>query len=442
MNITSRGWTVRLGGTLEAVGADRRTALLLLGVVVVATSAFAMRYYDGQDFVYNVWAPIRGLLAGHNPYDPSDAEYFGQYQVPVVAGLYAPTALLVHAPLALLSQSRSADAMAVLNAALIWLGVLLLIPPRTAHSYFGAAAAGALVVLSAPAEITIKLGQLSGLAFAGLALLVASLRKDPSATWLPAIGATFVALKPQSMIPIFIALGVLGCRKVLLRAATILAVTSLPGAVLFIRAAGNPMAILRTIGENLDLLSRLPPGDLANPRNLRIDALGLVSHLGGPALIGLGWNLVILLVTTGLLVLAVRACDQDARTLADPYVATLVTLYVVASLYHLTYDQLLFYVGPLAAFGILTESNAGSRSSRVIASGGVALIGAGLVLRSGFCARMVHYGLPSLTVHKAWVTSPMLIVVALVGCAFALGRRPNSRAGELHRQNRRDEIEG
>src|SRR5206468_7773113 len=137
------------------------------------------------------------------PYNPPDLEYYFRYHVPVEAGLYLPSALLVHAPLALLSQSHSADVMAVLDVALIWLGVLLLIPPRTSLSCLVAGTAGALLVLSAPAEDTIFLGQLSAWAFAGLALLVASPRRDPSPKWPPATGVTLPALQPPSATPPF-----------------------------------------------------------------------------------------------------------------------------------------------------------------------------------------------------------------------------------------------
>jgi len=393
----------------------------------VATAAFAIRYYDGHDFVNNVWAPIHGLVTGYNPYDPADIEYHLRYQVPVVAGLYLPTALLVHAPLALLSKSHSADVMAALDVALIWLGVLLLIPPRTSRGCLVAGTAGVLLVVSAPAQDTIFLGQLSAESFAGLALVVASLRKDASAKWLPGLGVTLVALKPQSAIPIFIALAVLQCWKVLARAAAILAVTSLPGAVLFIHAAGGPAAIIGTVTRNLSHLSQLPPNNLTNPGNIRIDALGILSHLGGPALTGLGWTAINLAVATGLLVLALRAVPgRGSRTLADPYVMTVVALFVVVSLVHLSYDQLLLYLGPLAALRVITESEVPSRRSRVIVAGGVALVAVGLVFRSGVRARLIDSGLSFLPIHEAWVALPTLIVFAIVGGVVALDRHTAS----------------
>jgi hypothetical protein len=267
-----------------------------------------------------------------------------------------------------------------------------------------------------------------------LALFVTSLRNDASATWLPAIGVTLVALKPQSAIPILLALGMLGCWQVLARAAAILAVTSVPGAVLFIAAAGSPSAIIRTVHDNLDLLARMPPANLAHPNNLHIDALGIVSHLNGPALTGIGWSLVFLIVATALFVLALGARHDRRVPIRDPNVVTLLALYIVVSLYHLTYDQLLLYVGPLAALAVITERETPSQSSRLLAIGAVALAGTGLVFRAGFRARMINLGLSALMVHKAWVILPTLIVVALVGCVIALGHRASGREplGNFH----------
>jgi hypothetical protein len=400
-----------------------RAARLVLAATMVLTTAIALRYHDGHDFINNVWAPTRGLLAGLDPYDPGNVEYFTRYPVPVVAGLYLPAALALHAPLTLLSAERGADIMAALNAGLIWLGVLLLIPPRSNRACLVAAGAGALVLLGAAAQDTIYLGQLSGWAFAGLALLARSLGDDPSAVWFPALGAALVALKPQSAIPMLVALGVLGHGRVLARAAAILALASVPGVVLFIRAAGSLPAMLRTAADNLSSFPRLPPVDLSNPTNLRIDALGMVSQLHGPALSGLGWLMLSLGVATGLFMIALPA-DRDGgpRNLADPWVVTLVTVYITVALYHLMYDQLLLYVGPLAAFALLARDPAGSRRARVVAGGGLMLLAAGVVFRSGMRERLVAYGLPALSVHRAWVAIPTLLGLAMV-CTGLLSER-------------------
>ncbi len=411
------------GRALTATSVDLRRARLLLFAFVVATSAFAIRYYDGHDFVNNIWAPIHGLLIGYNPYDPADIQYMLRYHVPTEAGLYLPAALLLHAPLAFLSQSHNADVVAVLDVVLMWVGVLLLIPPRTPRGCLVAGSAGVFLVLSAPAQDTIFLGQLSAEAFAGLALMVASLRQDISAKWLPAVGVTLVALKPQYAIPIFIALALLRCWKVLAIAASILAVTSLPGALLFLRAAGGPSALAHTVTSNLSHLSQLPPNDLINPGNIRIDALGILSHFRAPALTGFDWMLITIAVATVFLVLALRAAsDRGVRALADPYVVTAVALFIVVSLVHLSYDQLLLYLGPLVALGIAAEGGALSRRSQTVAVGGVVVAVAGIVFRSGFRSRMMDSSLSFLPIHEIWISLPTLVGVVTVAVAWALGR--------------------
>ena len=400
----------------------RAASRVLLGVVALLTAFIAVRHYDSHDFIYSVWTPTRALQAGVNPYDPTNVEYFTRYPVPTVAGLYVPTALLLHAPLAFLSASRAADVMAGLNAALLWLGVLLLIPPRTARSCVIAALAGTAVIGSAAADHTIELGQLSGWAFAGLALFVFSLRHDSSARWLPAIGAVLVSLKPQSGIPFLLALSVLGCWPVVKRAAAILAVTSLPGAALFLQLAGDPAEVFRIVASNAQHMLRLPQGNLAVPHNLRIDALGVVSHLGGPALAGLGWAALTLLVSTVAFAIAIHV-ERLKRPLAptDPYVVTLITLFVTLSMYHLTYDQLLLYVGPLTALAVLIARQAPS-SARLFAVSAVALFGAGLISRTAFRDQFVALGVSAPLVHKAWVAAPTLICLVCVA-SMARGRR-------------------
>jgi glycosyl transferase family 87 len=409
---------------------ERRSARLLLAVVVALTSALALRYYDGHDFINNVWAPTHGLLAGLNPYDPGDVEYLLRYRVPVVAGLYVPAALALHAPLAPLSPARCADVVAVLDTGLIWLGVLLLIPPRSARSCLAAAVAGSLVLLSAPAQDTVSLGQLSGWAFGGLALLVASLSRDASAVWLPAVGTALVALKPQSGVPMFVALGILGYGRVLARAAVMLLVASLPGAALFYRAAGSFSGLMRTIGDNLVFLPSLPPGDLTNPTNLRIDGLGLITQVHGPALPGLGWIAVTFVVATALFVIAARVSQERAPdALTDPFVVTLLTVYITTSFYHLMYDQLLLYVGPLAALARLPGDAPQRLRLRIVALGGVVLLAAGIVFRSGLRDQLIALGLPALAVHRLWVVIPTVVGIAIVAWGLLRDRRGTAPAG-------------
>jgi hypothetical protein len=411
--------------TVSPADVAGRTQLVLLSAVVAATSLLVIHFNhtDGHDFVNNVWAPARGLIAGLNPYDPATAAYVARFSVPVVAGLYTPTALVLHAPLVLAPAAVSATAMAVLNAALIWTGVLLLIPPTTFAGRLAAAVVGPLVLFSAPADHTIELGQLSGWAFAGLALFIASQRRDQSAVWLPALGAVLVALKPQSGVPFLAALALVGCWPILKRALAVLAATTVPVVGLVVMFAPDPVALARIAIDNVQLLSRLPPGNLANPDNLRIDAAGILAHLDGPVLGGIGWAAVVLVAATVLFALALRA-GRDPRTPAatDPCVVSLLGLYVATCSYHLTYDQLLLYVGPLAAVGVVTAGRRSSGSSLALAAGAMVLLGAGLLFRPALRELLVDFGASSLLVHRAWVAGPTLVSLAVTAAALVARR--------------------
>jgi hypothetical protein len=409
--------------------AGRRWAWLLLGVVILASSVLASRSGDGHDYVNNVWAPTRGLLAGQNPYDPDDIAYFLRFGTPVVAGLYVPAALLLHAPLALLGRARSADVMMVVDFALLWAGVLLLLCPRRSLGIVVTALIGSAIVASAPAQDTVMLAQLSAWAFAGFALLVHSARRAPSATWLPAIAVTMVALKPQSALPIFVALAVLHCWPVLVRAAGIVVVTSLPGAVVAVHNAGGLKTMGHTVAENLRVLERLPTNDLATRGNLRIDALGLAARLGLPTLSGTGWAFATFAVLTVVLMLVLRATGaRGLDAFADPLVATAVSVFVASSFIHLSYDQVLLYVGPLAATALVLEHRADAQAT-TLALGGVILVAIEVAFRASFRTRMVDAGLSALRVRQAWVTLPTLVGIALVAIALSVGRRaPTSEA--------------
>jgi hypothetical protein len=416
---------------LSRVSVGKYWPQTMLGMVMVAASTVVLRFYDydGHDFIYSVWAPTRALLSGVNPYDPAEAEYFVRYPVPIVGGLYTPTALLLHAPLAFFTPPVVADIVAVLNVALVWAAVLLLIPPNTAARCALAASAGVLLVLSSSVDHIVELGQLSGWAFFGLSLFVYSLRRDPPSVWLATVGVVLVALKPQSGIPLLAGLMVLRQWKVLVAAVVALCLTSLPGTLLLIFVTGSLPAMLRILPENAAFMSSLPPGDLSRPDNLRIDLLGILSHLNIYAFVWPPWTLVAFLLATGafFVVLCAYRNKPDA---AEPVTATLLSLLIVMSLYHLTYDQILLYVGPTSALPYVVETGPPRRSTRLLAAGGIVLFGMGLLFRPGVREQLViRLGLPAPLVHHVWVAAPTVFTLMLVGGAIAL--RDRRRRGRL-----------
>ena len=114
----------------------------------------------------------------------------------------------------------------------------------------------------------------------------------------------------------------------------------------------------------------------------------------------------------------------------EPYVVSLVAMYIVISLYHLTYDQIILYVGPLAALGVVADDTTSNRSSRVLAFGGAVLMATGVALRAGFRARLIALGIPALLVHVAWVVTPTLMGLTLIAWVTVLGYREGSRRHE------------
>ena len=237
--------------------------LVLLAVIVVTTVYAARANNNGVDFTNNVWGPARGLLSGRNPYEPANSSYLRRYDLSLVGGLYTPSVLVLHLPLVALSKSRASDVIAVLDALLVWAGVLLLVRPRSSAGFLVATLLGALLVASATVQDSVAFGQIAPWAFFGFALLVRTI-DAPVSPWWPALGVVLISLKPQSMLPLFVVLAFLAAWGVMLRALALLAATSLPGLALLLHAAGSPAAVGRTVRDNLRYFAHIPEDDLHN----------------------------------------------------------------------------------------------------------------------------------------------------------------------------------
>ena len=241
---------------------DSWAARSVLIAVIVVTTVYAVRANNnGVDFANNVWGPARGLLSGRNPYDPANSSYLRRYDLSLVGGLYTPSVLLLHLPLAALSKARASGVIAVLDALLVWAGVLLLVRPRSSESILVATLLGALLVASATVQDSVAFGQIAPWAFFGFALLVRTIAA-PFSPWWPALGVVLISLKPQSLLPVFVVLTLLAAWGVMLRALALIAATSLPGLALLLHAAGSPAAVGRTVRDNLRYFAHIPEDDL------------------------------------------------------------------------------------------------------------------------------------------------------------------------------------
>jgi hypothetical protein len=199
------------------------------------------------------------------------------------------------------------------------------------------------------------------------------------------LGVVLVALKPQSGIPMLAGLMVLRQWKVLVAAVVALCLTSLPGTLLLTSVTGSLPALLRILPDNAAFMSGLPPGDLTRP------------------------------------FFVVLRAYQHKPEAAEPVTVTLLSLLIVTSLYHLTYDQILLYVGPISALPYVVETGLPVRSTRLLAAGGIVLFGMGLLFRPAVREQLVlRLGLSAPLVHHIWVAAPTVFTLMLVGGAIAV----------------------
>jgi len=323
-----------------------RAATATCGFAVLVSVALTISASkEGQDFSIGVWAPARALWHGIDPFS-------GRVAVPgidhdhVAAPLYAPFVYLLHAPLILLSNHAGRVVSEGLCLVLLWVAVLLLVRPTTTRGWLVAAAVGTVTARTMMVEAIVLLGQYTTWQLFGFALAVWATRaKRP---WLVAAGFAVAVGKPQTAVPVAIALLLLGQWRTVARTAALAGVASLPGLVLMTRAAGGVGHLARSLSDNYRIFNHLPWNELASSKNTRADVLGVVTHLGGPALDGAAWAGLTLVLATVLaaLVLVPARRRLGERALLDARVWWVVTGLVVLPLYHQPYD-LLFAVVPI-----------------------------------------------------------------------------------------------
>jgi hypothetical protein len=397
---------------------QRRVAVVFMVLCVAASCAFVIsQRTTGKDLIETVWAPGRALLRGVSPFDPTRLAYQRAYRVTHIAPFNTPSAYLLLAPLLAVRARMAVDLMRVVNPLLVWSGVLILIRPRTAAGFVAAGVAGAGILATYASQDLELLGQLSPLAFVGVALLLVSWDARRGLWWSVA-GTVLISLKPQYAAPVFLLLVMCGAWRVAIRAAVVLAVTSVPALVLFLRAAGSISTAWATVGSNLRFFDHLNEDNLAYRGNTRIDLLGLLAHLRGPALNSLGWSLLVLGLASALLALGLRRRCQPALAAfrPDAVVATMWATYLVVSLYHQPYDAIVLFAGPLVALGAVVAGRPVGRGELIVLAGGLLLEIAEILAR--YPGRLVpSFGPFALT--GSWANtlpSAIACVAAVVSC--------------------------
>jgi hypothetical protein len=298
--------------------------LSLLYTVLVVVSPHAGGV--GADFRIGAWAPVRGLLAGYDPY-AADPAYLQQYGVAFPASFHPPWLLLVLAPAALLSFTAGLAVVVVLSVAASWTAAVLVVPPVDRRDLVGCVALGLLLTLTWPGSSGARLGQVAWLAVLGLALVMRSTR-----AWRGTAGVALLTVHPTFALPFSLLMLGVGRTRAVVRGWLLAVALSVPVLLLATHAAGG-------FGELLDAVVTGLRDPSAHGLANRVDLVGRVA--GG----SLVWTALALVVTGGIGWMAHRS-----RVAAGP----------VALLWGVTWSLALFYAQPydlgllvLASFPVL-----------------------------------------------------------------------------------------
>lgn len=325
-------------------------AVFLIIAALVGARVLLYAVVDGQprlprfgmmDFRDAIYYPTRAFLDGGNPYDV--AAYRPRYPVGLPFPLYSPLALVVYAPLQLLSFENGARLMLLLNLSLLpvvaYLALRLAAVPAPAGAVFAVATAA---LLSRGGYVSLVLGQCTIYVVAALyaALLYAERRP-----WVAAIGLTLATIKPTFGVPVAILLLAQGRLGVVWRTALIGGLATLAPVAVLAERAGTLGALLATLGGNYHGAAEGVGAANAATAPLRLDVSSFIARITGTV----PGMLVELL--TGIAVLAAGAAllrgtrdDAPGRQLQ----LTVICLTTLLWTYHQGYDVLLLSA-PLAA---------------------------------------------------------------------------------------------
>lgn len=304
------------------------------GLVALAATTLAMRrevttfgkpesIQTGLDFSNNTWRAVRDLLAGKNIYAPTHELIPGIGPAWPVSQ-HVPASLLWQAPVAALALPAALFTFTFLSILAIWAGVFVLLRPKGPAAIFVASWCGAFAICIGGGPMTLLLGQPTGFILLGLAIVVRA--RQP---WLAGIGLLLAASTFQNLIPLTLALLIIGRWPVVWRGAVLILGCSLPPVSLEIANAG--------LGG---FVGSFVPGAGVHFERLtnRIDIGGLLLRLGVTS-VGVQIAAGLLVATLALGFLA--WLPKERRRIDDPPVLCLVISFMLVCTYHQLYDVLL-----------------------------------------------------------------------------------------------------
>jgi Glycosyltransferase family 87 len=321
------------------------------GIVACAATSWAMyrevttfgkpeSIQTGLDFSNNTWRAVRDLLSGVNIYAPTHQVIPGIGPAWPVSQ-HVPASLLWQAPVAALPLPAALFTFTFASILAIWAAVFVLTKPAQPDAVFLAACCGAFAICCAGGPVTLLLGQPTGFALLGVAIVVRAERP-----WVAGIGFLLAASTLQTGIPLALVLLVLRRWPVLWRGVTLTLACSLPVMVLEIANAGLGGFVTSFVtgaSVHLDRLSN------------RIDLGALLDRLGVQDKA--------VQVAAGLLVLAVALAflsklPAHLRRIDYPPVFCLVICVTITCLYHQPYDMLLIGGGIVPLILVVDQSRA------------------------------------------------------------------------------------
>jgi hypothetical protein len=281
------------------------------------------RLRTGLDFSNNTWRAVRGLLSGANIYGPTHSFIPGiGYAWP--ASQHVPGSLLWQAPFAALPLPAAFFAFTSMSILAIWTAVFVLTRPRDAWDVFLTTCCGGFAICAGGGPMTLLLGQPTGFALLGLAILVRARRP-----WLAGLGFMLAATTLQTGLPLALALLLLGNWRVVWRGTVLAAACSLPPVSLEIANTGASTFVNSFVTEasaHLGLLSN------------RIDFGALLHRLGVESLDA---RVAASLVLAATAFTFLTRLPPHLRRIDYPPVLCLVIAFTLLATYHQPYDMLL-----------------------------------------------------------------------------------------------------
>lgn len=394
--------------------------MTVLAVVASFWTEVVRRTPSVVDFIGGVWAPGRSLLRGVDPFDKE--VLLGLDGARHAAPLYAPATYLLHLPLLALPMDALRWASPILCLALLWAAFALLVRPERGRDWLVLAALGLVVTRTMQVHDVVEFGQITMWALFGAALAIEGVRRDRP--WMTAVGFALVALKPQTFVPLACVLLLLGRWRTLLRATVVLAVTSFPGALFAVWAAGGVRQLAHSLSTNYELFNHLRWNELGSPGVTRSDLLAIVDRFGGPALNGTFWSIVSLVVVLAFaaIVLVPAGRRFGDAALLRPTVWWVVAASLVLPMYHQPYDLVVAFV-PIALMVRRLDRlpPRGEAAVLAAAAGFLAVSVAGTWNGQARLVRLLHVDAHSLTLTFHVLPSIALATTAVV--AVLAGRR-------------------